>query len=231
MQWPHIIVDTAVGKAFEAIVILGAGVVMALLQNREKPWVKSILTGLATSVLLFVFFLGLSMSAAISDYRQSLQPKVTGANVEGKMKDWAYAFGMTAERLDVGDKPEAYFAMRVTPKTKDTVVHVMRLKALPDYAFLSATIELGTEHKSAWGRLSERERTRLREQVRMELSRSRIVNDIPPDLSSGIIAIQRRVPIAALTEDGFVQRVEEIRFNLLLIRDNAARVLDELPKV
>jgi hypothetical protein len=222
----HILFDTAVGKVFEWLLIAGGGVVMGLFQYRERPWVKAVLTGLATSVLLYAFFLGVSVSTAVSDYRQSLQPKVTAANIEGKIRDWVYAFGGKVSKADRPGAGDAFFAMDVVPEDSLISIMVARPRDYPHYVSIAASLELSSEHKRLLDKLDERERKRLIEEVRVELSRGRVSYSIELPLKR--ITVSRMIPITDdLSEGRFMDYLFEIQHDMTLVADTIILGLED----
>jgi len=127
---------------------------------------------------------------------------------------------MNVQKLTRDEAPDPYFAIKIVPKTEDMVVFVMRLRSFPHYIIMQATLELGTQHKATWAKLSPAQKMQLLEQLRIEMNRCRVVNDIPIDLAKNKITLERRLPITdELTEDAFVKQIEGFRSDLYLARD------------
>ena len=106
---------------------------------------------------------------------------------------------------------------------------VTRPKDFPHYIVLQASLELGAEHQALLAKLTEDQVVELVEELRVEMSRSKIGYSI--DLPLKKVTLVRRIPITDdLTEDAFIQRIDEVQSDLMLARDTIVLGLDQLSK-
>ncbi len=106
-------------------------------------------------------------------------------------------------------------------RTAHFPIRVARPKDLQHYVVIAAALELSDEHKALLAKLNDQQVRQLFEELRMEMSRCRVTYTIvnPPKLTK--VTVERRIPITDdLTEDVFMQRLEEIQHDMNLAADS-----------
>ena len=158
------------------------------------------------------------MKAIATDFSRKQRPQVTEGNVEAKVLDWLHTFRVNEEPLPDSEAPGAFFAIKARPRGSIGPVVIHRPTEFPHYLVIQADIELGEEEKALLGKLSETQMTEVILELQGEMARAKIGYEFQnPSRPSLHVRLIRRIPIADLSEDLFMQRLEEIVHDLSLV--------------
>jgi hypothetical protein len=161
---------------------------------------------------------GTKVQAIAVDFSQKHQPQVTESNVETKVRDWLYTFKVNMEPLPDSEAPESFFAIKARPKGSIGPVFIHRPKEYPDYLVIQTDIQLGDGEKALLSKLSETQVTEVILELQGEMARAKIGYEFRnPSEPSLQVQLIRRIPIADLSENVFMQHLEEIVHDLSLV--------------
>lgn len=186
-------------------------------KGKGAPWVTPLMYGLGASALVFAMLVGLVSLSSLSYFSRRVKPQVTSDNVETKIKDWLYTFGASINKLSTSEAPDTIFAMRARPKGSGIPITIQRPRDIPHYVVIQAAITLGPEEKTLRAMLSKRQIQELDLELQAEMARAKIgYQPLKPSASllDGLL-VERRIPITDdLTEDAFMQRFEEVQYDI-----------------
>jgi hypothetical protein len=209
----------------QALIAVGVSAVVAMLSARRSLWLRPVLHALSAGALVVVIFTGIRFQRSLPKY---YPPPVTPENVETYIRDWAYSFGLNIQKLSDSEAPEAFFASRMVARS-GVIIEFRRLKELPRHLVLSATLQLGDEHKRMFDTLTADQATELAAELRVEMSRRTMIHETA--LPQGKISLHRRIPIThGFTEDAFLQGLDDIEADALLAVDTLDLALKRFAK-
>jgi len=201
------------GASWGSSALYGAGVFLALL------FTVGIL--LARVVLTEVRAEGRKTLALMMDFSQKHTPQVTDANVETKVRDWLYEFNVNMESLPESEVPDAIFAIRVRPEGSIGPVIIYRRKDHPHYVGIQAGIQLGDEEKALLGKLNATQIAEVILELQGEMARAKIgyrfQNPSQPSLQ---VKLVRDVPITDLSENVFIEHLDEVVHDVFLVNSS-----------
>jgi hypothetical protein len=147
--------------------------------------------------------------------------KITTDNVELRIRQWLDSFGLGTRKMS---EPNCFFAFEVTAQTGIPIA-VLRTKGHSHYITLASRIGVGTEHKAAFDKLSESEKSQFIRRVRLEAAKAKIAYS--PDTSFETLTIEKRLPITNnFSEADLLDGIGEINFSAIIVLDTIASLLD-----
>lgn len=159
---------------------------------------------------------------------QKTEEKVTEQNIQSKTREWLDAFHLNVTRLP--DNPDFYFSFQATGVNKIPMT-IVRSKEHEHYLTLLGKIEISPPHRALFDKLSDEEKIRVIQKLRIEVARSEINCAFDPPGTFNFVAIEKRIPITgSLTEAQFMQGAEEMNYGIILVRDTVGLILDSKEK-
>ncbi|HSZ02510.1 MAG TPA: DUF2299 family protein [Terriglobales bacterium] len=155
-----------VSNAVWELLILAAGIAMAILRKRESKWVGPVLYGIVTIASLVVIWFTFTGRPLFSQTRSEV---VTPENVEENLKTWADHLAMSLERQPPSEATFFSYIGR-TGGPRDPI-NIFRAKEKPGYLQFRATINLAPEHQAALAKLSKQDSTKFLNELDLEMSR------------------------------------------------------------
>lgn len=198
-----------VSNWISAVIMLAVGALVTYLKKKSSAWLGPTMWGLGGCVLaglVLICFWG------VSSIPKNRPPDVTTDNIEKNVRTWLDDFGLSTKKED---DPATYFKLTATMPSGDPVT-IARLKTHDSYVAVEALISISPEHKTVLDKLSPQEMTDFFNQLNMELARAKIGNIIQLPTQ---ITVVSRIPItSSLTEDEFVRCVDEVEFDIIIVR-------------
>jgi hypothetical protein len=100
----------------------------------------------------------------------------------------------------------AYFEVLATPEGLPQIT-IGQYRDSPRYIHLRSTIQFSPQHQAIYNRLSSDEQGKLGAYVALELSRSSVAFD--SNLPESKVEFTKRVPVTRLTEDKFINALDQ----------------------
>jgi len=197
-----------------AILILGAGAVLTILQATHSRWAEPTLYGMAGICLMAIIIFAFTGRPILS----KKQPQTTVENVESNIRAWLDYFGLGVQKRV---EPEAHFAFLVTCRS-GIGLFVARPKARDHYVVFGSNIELAAEHRDVLAHLPKEKSGRILEEIALELAKTGVGYnlEIQPDGTLTKISLQRTVPITSgLNQDTFIGYVDQLESNTQVARE------------
>lgn len=197
-----------------AILILGVGAVLTILQATHSRWAEPSLYGMAGICLMAIIIFAFTGRPILS----KKQPQTTVHNVESNIRAWIDYFGLGVQKLA---EPESYFALLVTLRN-GLGIFVARMKARDRYIVFGCNIEISPEHRNVLARLPKEKSSRIAEEVALELAKTGVGYnlEIQPDGTMTKISLQRASPItSSFSQDTFVAHIDQLESNVLVARE------------
>jgi hypothetical protein len=208
--WQGLLTNWLAHLGISFLPVLGIlAVLLVFLKLKAPAWADPIWYGLGAFTFLVVSLYALKAM----DTLPPKVPQITFDNVEVTVKTWLEHFGLGIQKTSTAD---AIFTYKITLKNGTPVV-IARTKELDNYITLQANLEVSPEHRVLLEKMKNEQITQLIHEVILELARSKIEGWLVLPLQN--VVLSRRVPITSnLTEDTFMERLQDIHFAL-----NAAR--------
>jgi hypothetical protein len=221
LRW---LADNTASAIVGMIVVALVGGIAAILLRRYSSWGTPALYGSAVFALLSVG--GLGVLGMVSELSRMRQPHLTPENVEQRIRGWLDNFGLSTKPLGKSDAPDSIFALQVTTDANLPII-VARQKELPRYVLLEVSIELSPEHRTMLSRLTGSQVNQLVRDVRAEMAKCTIPCRIVKPLEK--VSVQRRLAITDdLTEDRFMERMDEMSFAFVVANDVIVQGLERM---
>lgn len=211
------------------LLIVAAGVAVAVLRKRESKWAVPILFGLVTAACLLVGWFTITGRSLLS--RPAVE--ITPENVEDNIKLWADDFGMSLERQP--SPPDSYFLYVVRLHGGDPV-QVFRSKTdKPNYLQFASSLTFAAEHEAIASKMTKAQTDKFAEKLTVDLARS----NLPPltfaisfanganqqAIANGVLVV-RGVPITNLNEAAFGDDFDELARAAMFMRGDIAETLE-----
>jgi hypothetical protein len=217
--------------AHETVVALIAGAIVTAIVaawGRIKDrWSWPMMTVYALVVFactLFIFDRFAGSSGNQAEPKQKSEQGITEQNIEAKTRAWLDAFHLGVTKL--ADSPDFYFSFQAIGNNKIPIT-IVRSKEHEHYLTLLGKIEISPKHRALFEKLSEGEKIRLIQKLRIEVAQSQINCAFDPPNTFNFVVIEKRIPITgSLTEAQFMQGAEEMNYGIILVRDTLGLILD-----
>jgi hypothetical protein len=201
-----------------AILILGAGAMLALLKTKWPELAPKVLYGIAGATCVAVLIFTFTGRAILSTEQRQIKPE----NVETEIKTWISSFGYAF--VSMSDN-ESYFTLRVTLPSGKPIM-VSRTKQRDQYITVRGAVAIAPQHLTILTKMPQAQVTRIRHGLAIELARSKIgfVETMPLQL----IMVEKRIPITtALTESMFMDTVDEVELAQTLVIETVLREIGQ----
>jgi len=208
------------------LLIVGAGVGMAILRKRESKWVAPVLYGVVTVACLAVIWFTFTGRSLLSKH----QPAVTPENIEANIKTWADNLAMALERTNI---PESHFAYVARLHGGDPV-EIFRGNEKPAYLQLRTTLVFSPEHQAIWSKLSKHQTDKATQELGLEFAKLKagvfFGSAVGPNgqLIQTSVVIRKGVLIADLNEVAFSESFDEMTRATALVRAATNLVLTQI---
>jgi len=195
--------------AVVGVLLAGVGTVLGILRAHQSFLAGPVLYGVVAFASLLI------VRREVATHLRTRQARVTPENIEGKVREWLDAFGLTVRKLPEKDAPDAFFALVVTFSSGAGVI-VARPTERPRYLVVQVNLGVNEVHQKAFGELTEEKQKRLIRQIRSEMSRARVGwSGIGMPLTT--IRLIDRLPITLdLTESAFIAKLEAMEHGTIL---------------
>lgn len=204
-----------VSNAIYGFVILGGGLVLALLKKKGSAWFAPALYGLIGCGLVAVVVIAFVVLTRIP----KPPPDITSENVEANIRTWLDSFGWSTKRVD---DPLATFAL-VATLDNGTPIEIARPKAADHYISLASALVFTPEQKEQLDKISKAEANQLADDVKIEMTRMKTGYEMRQPES---ITLSRQILISNnLTEGVFLQNIEEMDSAIALAKITMVRSL------
>lgn len=197
------------------------GVLLVYLKAKAPRLSSLILYGLGVCTLLTVILCAFRVIATLP---QEI-PEITPKNIETNIRTWLDRFELGTRRTTNAD---SYFMYEVKLKNNAVVV-ISRSKNIDNYINFGANLEITKEIKTIMNNLKNEQVEHLVHEIILEMARYKIESMIVLPLNN--VLLHRRVPITNnLTEDTFIERINEVGFALNIANETIVLGLDRLAK-
>src|SRR5712672_1559303 len=192
---------------WEVLLMLGVGAGLTYLRKKLPEYANSALYGLAGATCVAVLWFTFTGRSPLA---KELSP-TTPENVEANIRTWCDYWGFGVQKQS---NPAFYFIDLVSLATSDRQFRISRSKEHDRYLQFELSFPVTLDQSSVLGKLSKERATRIRNEVELEIAKSRIgfmfLRSQPSDLIQGLI-LQKLVPISpSLTQDAFIDDVSEL---------------------
>lgn len=204
-----------------AVIVLGGGALIAILQATHSHWTGPVLYGCAGSASLAILIFALTGRPILS----KKQPQTTVDNVETNVRAWLDYFGLGVQKRT---EAEALFAFLVTCRS-GMGLYVARMKARDRYIAFGSNIEVSAEHREVLAKLPKEKSGRIAEELALELAKTGVGYnlEIQSDGTMTRISLQRNIPITPnLTEDTFIGHLDQLESNAHVAREAVRLAID-----
>ncbi len=199
------------------LLVLLTGGAMFLARVKQWRFTSPVLYGLAASCLMALTLYAVSVHHQFV-YDQS--QLTTTSNIQERVRAWLDAFGLGVRNAT---GPESYFHYVVTMRN-GTALDVFRFRGREDYVVLQARLSTSAEQREQFKHLTKVQTTRFNAEVAMEIARTKIgFANLQAPLDNA--QLEKRVPIAGLTEATFIGAVDEMDSAMVLLTDAAIEEL------
>jgi hypothetical protein len=220
----HWLVSNTATALYSMLVVAVVGAIGTFLLRRYSSWGTPALYGLAAFTLLCVS--GLATISTVSELSQMRQPHITPGNVEENVRKWLDNFQLSTKPLTKPEAPNSIFALQVTTDS-GLPITVACPQDLPRYLVLQVSITLSPEHRAMFSKLTEEQESDLERDLRHEMAKCAVPCVIVGQLEK--VAIQRRLAITdGLTEDAFMEHMDEMAFAFVVANDTIVRNLERM---
>src|SRR5215472_13619236 len=148
------------------ILVVAAGIAMALLRKKDSKWAGPIIFGLLTITALSVLWFTITGRSLFSPPRVEVSPE----NIEKQLKTWCENVAIGTERTE---EPDSYFAYTLRSHGGDPV-NVFRAKHQPGYLQFKGLITFAPEHQAALAKLSNDDEEMIFQQLVLELAKANL---------------------------------------------------------
>jgi len=146
--------------------------------------------------------------------------RITPENIEPRIRQWLDSFNLGTRRLS---NPTCYFEFEVTGQTGIPIA-VLRTKDHGHYITLVSKIDLGSEDKSLFDKLSSLRKEQFVRRLRVEAAKAKIAYAF--DRNVGNITIEKRLPITkTFTEADLIDGISEVNFSALIVIETIVSLL------
>jgi hypothetical protein len=137
------------------------------------------------------------------------KPKVTPENIEGLIRGWLDAFGMSVRKEIHQDV--AYFYVLVT-MPRDIIVNVLRLKDFNRYVTMISRFALSPDHAEQLAGIETVKQVRLMVDLARDFLHAGIMFHIDFSARPQTVQVERKLPITdALTEAVFIESLLQVQ--------------------
>lgn len=209
------------------ILIVGAGIAMAILRKRDSKLVAPVLYGIVTVACLLVMWFTITGRSLLSHPVE----ETTADNIEGKVKLWSDDLAISLERTDLQG---SYFSYTARLHGSDPV-EIFRAKEKPGYLQFQSHISFSPEHQAILAKMSKADFDRATQEVALEVSRISISYAIGEMEQNGkpiqtMIGLGKGVPIPSLNEAAFGDTFDEMTRTVVLVRAATNVILSSRPQ-
>lgn len=195
---------------------------LAWARAKKPSWAPITLYGLAGSVLI----LGCIAEVSLMHYTSLRTPIVEQGNVESLVRKWIDNFHLSSTKLD---DSASSFALLVGLRNGTPIV-VRCTKDFSHYITIQGTLTVSPDDSVALAKLPSIKRDEIRQQMILEGSRQRIVFSLLGNPLTSI-TVERRIPITpSLSENAFINGLDEVDNALLCLRESFATSLANAKK-
>jgi hypothetical protein len=213
--------QSLVTNIVSAMLILGVGALLTILEATNSKWARPTLYGLAGIALMALVIFAFTGRAILS----KKQPQTTVENVEANVRVWLDYFGLAVQRAD---DPQAHFILHVRCGSGIGVT-IARPRARDRYLLLLCKVEISKEHQDILAALPKERSARIGEEVNLELARTGVGYNLTfgADGTMTVIQMSKAVPITgSLTEDTFIASVDKVESSVHIAREVVRLAID-----
>lgn len=200
------------------LLILGGGILIAILKVKGSRWLMPLAYGLAGSALIGVILFTIMGLAELRS-----RERVTVDNVATKVRSWIDNFQLSVRTNPL---PEAYFRYEVTMRNGNVVV-VARPKERDRYIVIAGRLVSDAPTIETLSHLSVDQRQELLADMIAEMARSKVTfsnMQVPPQN----IVLEHRLPISdSLTEAVLLGAIDDMDSAMALIQATVAKAIPQ----
>src|ERR1700687_138664 len=190
---------------WELLLIVGVGIGLGYIKAKWPLLAPPVFYGVVGAACYALILFTLTGHSILS--RQ--QPETTPENVEANIRGWCdyWHFGVQKQ-----SDTSTYFAYAITIPISNHQFRIYRSKDYDHYLRFETSFPFDPEHYSILTKLPDDKKTRIREEVSLELAKSRVGYKLVPDADplQGVV-LQKLAPItASLTQDAFMEDTSEM---------------------
>ncbi|MGB8472686.1 MAG: DUF2299 family protein [Candidatus Acidiferrum sp.] len=210
MDWTALVQGLLTNWLSDALVV-GGGIVLAILKRRDSKWAGTIAYFLAACAFLSILGYTFTGRALLSVET----PHTTPQNVELNIRSWADKFSFGVRKQTDNDFSFVYAV--TVPSGRMILVGSPKIR--PGYLLFRGNLLISPEHQAALKKLSPAQLERISDEINLEMARNKTGFTI---LNAPFreIVVSKGVPITSnLTEDSFLASLDEIDSSILLARE------------
>lgn len=209
MDWNAFVQGLLTNWLSDAIVV-GGGIVLAILKKRGSRWAGTIAYGFAGSAFLAIIVYAFTGHALLS--RET--PHTTPENIESNIRAWADKFSLGIQK-ETDDKYKFVYFVSL-PSGRG--VFVGPPKDREGYLQFQGNMTLAPEHIAYLKTMTPAQLERMQDEITIEMARAKIGFGVMVPFKG--IFVTKTVPITSnLTADSFTSDLDEIDSSMLLARE------------
>jgi hypothetical protein len=167
MDWRAILQSLLSRAAWEVLLIIGGGTIIAAIKAKWPDYAPRILYGIAGATCIAVLLFTLSGRAILSNP----PTETTFDNIESNLRTWCDNFGLAVQKQP--ENADLYFSYLVSPYPNSHIL-VSRTKQHGQFLSFRQRLTLPPDDYSALARLSKEQHESVINQMSLELARARV---------------------------------------------------------